>query len=192
MCRRALVRIQDAASLPVILGLVSAAGTLAFIMNGLELPFSTPTIEEHSEGLRILDMRLSYGPDEVHHLFEALGAEGRGAYLVLHLVPDMAFPISYSLALACTSAWFLSRLLPPEHPAQWLAFTPLVAGVADISENVALVVVNASYPGRIDWLTRTAAFLTTVKFGLMPIGVVLLSAMVVLWLIRGRPRGGPA
>ena len=133
MLRRLLTCIQNRASWPVILGLLSAAGALALIMNGTDLPFSTPTIEDHSGGLRILDMRFSYGPEEANRLFEALGTEGRRAYLMLHLMPDMLFPISYALAFACTSAWFLVRLLPLDHPLQWLSLTPLISGVADIS-----------------------------------------------------------
>lgn len=156
-------------------------------MNGTALPFSTPTIEDHSGGLRILDMRFSYGPEEANRLFEALGTEGRHAYLMLHLMPDMLFPICYSLAFACTAAWFLVRLLPLDHPLQWLSLTPLIAGLADILENLSLVVANSSYPTRIDWVTHTASVLTKIKFGLMPIGVVLLCAMALLWLARGRP-----
>ena len=188
MLRRLLAGIQRGASWPVILGLLSAAGVLIFVMNGTDLPFSTPTIEDRSGGLRILDMRLSYGPEEADRLFDALGAEGRRAYLMLHLIPDMLFPTCYALAFACTSAWFLIRLLPLEHPLQWLSLMPLISGGADMLENLSLVVANSLYPTRIDWLTRTASVLTTIKFGLMPIGVVLLSVMVLLWFIRGRPR----
>ena len=188
MLRRLLTCIQNGASWPAILGLLSAAGVLTLIMNGTDLPFSTPTIEDHSGGLRILDMRLSYGPEEANRLFEALGTEGRRAYLMLHLMPDMLFPISYALAFACTSAWFLVRLLPLDHPLQWLSLTPLISGVADIFENLSLAVANSSYPSRVDWLIHIASALTKIKFGLMPIGVVLLSVMVLLWFTRGRPR----
>jgi len=187
MLRRLLTCIQNGASWPAILGLLSAAGVLTLIMNGTDLPFSTPTIEDHSGGLRILDMRLSYGPEEANRLFEALGTEGRRAYLMLHLMPDMLFPISYALAFACTSAWFLVRLLPLDHPLQWLSLTPLISGVADIFENLSLAVANSSYPSRVDWLTHIASALTKIKFGLMPIGVVLLSVMVLLWFTQGRP-----
>ena len=188
MLRRVLAWIQSAARWPVILGLLSTAGVLTFIMNGTDLPFSTPTIEDYSGGLRILDMRFSYGPEEADHLFEALGPEGRRAYIVLHLVPDILFPISYSLAFACTSAWFLVRVLPLGHPLQWLSLTPLISGVADIFENLSLVVANASYPSQIDWLTHLASLPTKLKFGLMPIGVGLLSVMVVAWFVQGRPQ----
>lgn len=188
MARGLLTGIQRGASGRTILGLLSVAAVLALVMNGTELPFSTPTIEDHSGGLRILDMRLAYGPEDVDQLFEALGPDGRRAYLLLHLLPDLLFPISYALAFACTSAWFLVRLLPLDHPGQWLSLTPLLAGLADILENLSLVVINWRYPTPVDWLAQTASALTMVKFGLMPIGIVLLAAIGSLWLARGTPR----
>ena len=64
---------------------------------------------------------------------------------------------------------------------------PVISGLADILENLSLMVVNSSYPSRVDWLMNIASVLTRIKWGLMPIGVVLLSVMVLLWFIRGRP-----
>lgn len=187
MLRRLLGHIQRRATWPVILGLVSIAGVLSVLMNATDLPFSTPTIEEHSGGLRILDMRLSYEPEEANQLFESLGAEGRRAYRLLHLVPDLLFPITYALAFAATSAWFLLRLLPLDHRLHWLSLTPLVSGAADLLENLSLVIASSLYPNRVDGLLQVASALTTLKFGLMPIGVALLVTMALVWLARGRP-----
>jgi hypothetical protein len=187
MLRQILTFIQYKTSWLTILGLLAAAGLLMFIMNGTGLPFSTPTIEEHSGGVPILDMRLSYTPEEAYHLFTALGAAGRQADRTLHLVPDILFPICYALLFAFASAWFLVRLLPLDHPLQWLSLTPLISGLADILENLSLVISSLAYPSRIDWLVQVASLLTKIKFALMPVGVVFLSAMIVVWFIRKRP-----
>ena len=187
MLKKILTFIQYKTSWPVILGLLAAAGLLMFLMNGTELPFSNPTIVEHSGGLAILDMRMSYTPEEAYQLFAALGTVGRQAYRTLHLVPDMLFPISYAFLFAFTGAWFLGRLLPLEHPLQWLILTPLISGLADILENLSLVVCGLVYPNRIDWLAQAASILTKVKFGLMPVGVVFLIIIVVAWFARKRP-----
>jgi len=187
MLKKTLTFIQYKTSWPAILGLLVAAGLLMFIMNGTHLSFSNPTIEEHSGGVPILDMRMSYTPEEVYQLFSALGIAGRQAYRTLHLVPDMLFPISYALLFAFTGAWFLVRLLPLEHPLQWLILTPLISGLADILENLSLVVSGLVYPNRIDWLAQVASLLTKIKFGLMPIGLVFLIIIVVMWFVRKRP-----
>ena len=156
-------------------------------MNGTNLPFSNPTIVEHSGGLPILDLRSDFSPDDAYELFTALGPEGRQAYLILHLVPDTLFPIGYALAFAFISAWFMVRLLPLDHRLQWLSMIPLISGLADVIENLSLVICNLAYPGRIDWLVRLAHLLTKVKFGLLPIGLVFLIIIVVVWFIRKRP-----
>jgi hypothetical protein len=185
--KKILTFIQYKTSWLIILGLLAAAGLLTFIMNGTALPFSTPTIEEHSGGVPILDMRMSYTPEEVYQLFSALGIAGRQAYRTLHLVPDMLFPISYALLFSFTGAWFLVRLLPLDHPLQWLILTPLISGLADILENLSLVVSGLVYPNRMDWLAQVASLLTKIKFGLMPIGLVFLIIIVVMWFVRKRP-----
>ena len=92
MAKRTLTFMQQRTSGPAILGLLVTAGLLTFVMNGTDLSFSTPTIEEHSGGVPIMDMRLSYGPDDVAELFSELGSDGRGAYRTMHLGPDALFP----------------------------------------------------------------------------------------------------
>ncbi len=187
MIKNTLTFIQYKTSWLAILGLLAATGLMMFLMNGTELPFSNPTIEEHSGGLTILDLRESFTPDDAYELFTALGTEGRQAYLILHLVPDTLFPIGYALAFAFISAWFLVRLFPLDHRLQWLSMIPLISGLADVLENLSLVICNLAYPGRIDWLVQFAHLLTKVKFGLLPIGLVFLSVIVVVWFIRKRP-----
>ena len=187
MLKKILTFIQYKTSWLTILGLLAITGLMLFIMNGTKLPFSNPTIVEHSGGLTIVDLRVSFSPDDAHELFTELGSAGRQAYLILHLVPDTIFPIGYALTFAFISAWFLVRLLPLDHRLQWLSMIPLISGLADVVENLSLVICNLAYPGRIDWLVRFAHLLTKVKFGLLPIGLVFLIIIVVVWLIRKRP-----
>jgi hypothetical protein len=135
----------------------------------------------------ILDLRASFTPDDAYELFTALGTEGRQAYLVLHLGPDTLFPIGYALLFAFISAWFLVRLFRLDHRLQWLSMIPLISGLTDVLENLSLVICNLAYPERIDWLVQLAHLLNKVKFGLLPIGIVFLSIIVVMWFIRQRP-----
>jgi hypothetical protein len=187
MLRKTLTFIQYKTSWLAILGLFAATVLMMFLMNGTELPFSNPTIQEYSGGLAILDMRASFSPDDAYELYTALGTEGRKAYLILHLLPDTLFPIGYALTFAFISAWFLVRLLPLDHRLQWLSMIPLISGLADVVENLSLVICNLVYPGRIDWLVRFANLLTKVKFGLLPIGLVFLIIIVLIWFVRKRP-----
>lgn len=187
LLKNLLAFIQHRTSWPTILGLLVATALMMFLMNGTRLPFSSPTIEEHSGGIPILDTRGSFTPEDAYELFGALGEEGRQAYLMLHLVPDTIFPIGYALVFAFVSAWFLVRLLPLAHRLQWLSMIPLISGLADVLENLLLVIANLAYPSRVDWLVRLAHLLTKVKFGLLPVGLVFLIVIVALWFIKKRP-----
>jgi len=64
---------------------------------------------------------------------------------------------------------------------------PLISGLADVVENLSLVICNLVYPDRIDWLVQLAHLLTKVKFGLLPIGLVFLSIIVAVWFIQKSP-----
>ena len=187
MLKKTLTFIQYKTSWLAILLLLAATLLMMFLMNGTQLPFSNPTIVEHSGGVPILDLRDSFSPDDAYELFTALGAEGRRAYLILHLVPDTLFPIGYALVFAFISAWFLVRLLPLDHCLQWLSMIPLISGLADIVENLTLVICNLAYPGRIDWLVQFAHLMNKVKFGLLPIGLIFLIIIVAMWFIQRRP-----
>lgn len=189
MLKKILTFIQTRTSWRAILLLLAATILVNILMNGTRLPFSNPTIVEHSGGVPILDMRLSFSPDDAYELFTALGREGRRAYLFLHLVPDMLFPIGYALVFAFISAWFLVRLFPTDHLLQWLSMIPLISGLADMMENASLVICNLAYPGRMDWLVRLAYVLNKLKFGLLPVGLVFLIILVAMWFIRKRPAG---
>lgn len=187
MLKKILTFIQEKTSWLAILGLLAASILMMVLMNFTNLPFSNPTIQEYSGGLMILDLRSNFTPDDAYQLFTALGAEGRRAYLALHLLPDTLFPIGYALTFAFISAWFMVRLLSPDHRLQWLSMIPLISGLADVLENLSLVTANLVYPGRVDWLVRAAHLLTKVKFGLLPIGLVFLIIIIVFWFIRKRP-----
>lgn len=185
--RKIITFIQEKTSWLTILGLITASVLLMFAMNATNLPFSNPTIETFSGGIPILDLRSSFTPDDAYDLFTALGDEGRQAYRLLHLVPDTLFPINYSLTFAFISAWFLIRLLPPDHNLQLLSLIPLISGLADILENLSLVSASLAYPNRTDWLVHTAFLMNRIKFGLLPIGLVFLIIIIVTWFTRKKP-----
>ena len=66
MLKKILTFIQYKTSWPMILGLLAVTILMMFLMNFTQLPFSNPTIVEHSGGLPILDLRESFSPDDDH------------------------------------------------------------------------------------------------------------------------------
>ena len=68
MVKKILTFIQYKTSWLAILLLLATTVLMMFLMNGTQLPFSNPTIMEHSGGLKIQDIRDSFTPDDAYEL----------------------------------------------------------------------------------------------------------------------------
>ena len=184
MFKQIIRRIQQYSTGRSILILFVTTVALAVLINASTLPFSARMITEQSGGLMLLDMHFSYTPNDAYKLLEALGKAGRQAYLTMHLTLDLVFPVVYSLLFSFSIAWFLKRLLPPDHFLQWIVLIPFIAGLADLIENVNITIMGLTYPTRLDGLVRLSSLMTTLKFGLMPLGVLCILICAILLAIR--------
>lgn len=196
MLNRLQHTIQKHATGRAVLVLMLVTVTFSAVLNVSNLPFGARALAERSNGLMILDMRSGYTPDKVYTYLEVLGAEGRQLYATLHIAADLVFPVIYSLFFAFAIAWLLRQLAASDHPVQRLILLPFVAGLADLAENVSILIMNWAYPTRLDGLARLANLFTLIKFGLMPLGVafIVIGLGILAWRrITGRQtRAHPA
>lgn len=175
--------IQKHANWRTALVLLVALAALSMLLNVTNAPIGLRSLTAHSGGLVIVDMRADYTPEDVYELLEALGPQGRRLYATMHLTADAVFPVVYSSFFALITAWLLRSLAGADRPVQRLILLPYVAGLSDLSENVCVLVMNAAFPQRIDALAWVARVLTTIKFGLLPVGLVtiVVSGAILLW-----------
>ena len=106
-----------------------------------------PKVMSYGSGMQLLDMMpTGYDLEYVDTLFEALGQEGREAYLQQQIPFDMLyhglFAITYSLILA----YFLNKIDTLKRPFVYLCILPIVAGLMDYAENVGIISMLTSYP----------------------------------------------
>ncbi|HRX10133.1 MAG TPA: hypothetical protein P5210_00720 [Draconibacterium sp.] len=125
-----------------------------------------------ANGMKILDM-LPEGYDihYVNSLFEALGENGRQAYLYYQIPLDLFFPIFYGLGFCLLYAYFLRKINQHKSPFFYFSFLPLIAGVSDYLENIGIIAMLNQYPNYSDEtvsITSTFSFLksstTTIYF----------------------------
>lgn len=175
--------IQKHANWRTVLVLLVALAALSMLLNVSSVPIGLRSLTAHSAGLMIVDMRADYAPDDVYELLEALGPQGRRLYATMHLTADAVFPVVYSSFFSFVAAWLLRSLAAPDRPVQRLILLPYVAGLSDLSENVCVLTMNAAFPRRIDALAWVARVLTTIKFGLMPVGLatIIICGAILLW-----------
>jgi nucleoside-diphosphate-sugar epimerase len=122
--------------------------------NTLHFKWSVPSMQARSNGLPLLDMRFNYTPEDAHRLFEALGADGRTAYLELLWSVDILIPL-----LAMTFLW---AALSRGAFRQWRRLA-LVGGCADYLENIAITTLLLNYPARMESIVYVAATFTLIK-----------------------------
>lgn len=122
--------------------------------NTLHFKWSVPSMLARSNGLPLLDMRFNYAPEDAHRLFDALGADGRTAYLELLWSVDILIPL-----LAMTFLW---AALSRGAFQQWRRLA-LVGGCADYLENIAITILLLNYPARMETIAYVAATFTLIK-----------------------------
>ena len=134
-------------------------------------------------GMPLLDETFLYTPAQVSATLTAYGADGRRAYIAF-LVLDMLYPFFYIGALALLLAFTAPRLLPAGRLAHPLLLIPVVAGIGDWLENVALLSLVLAYPAGPAPLALLAAGITATKLVLVTASLVLATVGVVGWLAK--------
>lgn len=193
MLNRLLSLVQRLATGRIVLILFLVTAAFGLTLNVTNIPIGVKVFQERAGGRDIMDMRSSYTSDEVYAVLEALGPEGRELYATMHLAVDFVFPLFYSFFFATLFAWILGRLAPAGHPVQQLSLLAFVSLLADWSENICVLILNWSFPQRLEGLARVASVFTTIKFSMAPLsfGVLLVALLFFGWRARRRDRRLP-
>lgn len=137
-----------------------------------------PYAKQH-EGHKTLDGKTFYKPSGVKTLLKDLG-NFRTAYLEQERTVDLIFPLVYGLMLILPIVW----LAPGARMPWWLAAVPLVAVVADYTENFTVMALLKRYPGDLGGLTVLASMASGLK-GLGLLGSIAVTVLLaILWVVR--------
>jgi len=162
--------------------LVLIATAVVFIAMSLG---PSQVILRESGGQPPFDLRaFGYSPQEARLFLEALGKEGRRAYLEMHRSHDALFPA----LLAASGILLLRRLWQP--PWRYVFYAAaILAALADYAENAFVRRVLLAWPGAFDPdLIRLASLATVVKYALLEL--VFLALLAGLWQAWRRRREG--
>ena len=132
--------------------------------NCLNFPLSVPWMRGLAGGAPILDMRLGYSEHAVQLLFDALGENGRRAYLNLLWTVDVILPALFGLLLSTAIRRGAFRRW------SWIGW---VATACDYGENIAITLLLLRYPLHQPAIVRFASAVTVIKHGSYAAGVVL-------------------
>ncbi len=156
---------------------------IVVLFNVAIFPMLLPT------GAIILDVRFSYSVEEVRKLFETLRWEGMVRYLLSVSIADMIYPMFYGLFLLLSILALVKKYFHDKSRLFYLGWLPLLLVVADISENVAILLMMQGYPDLSFDLVKWGSFFMSLKWTLVGINLTVLAALPLLVrfpALRGR------
>lgn len=124
-------------------------------------------------GLKLLDLRFFYTPDDVLMLFTRLGEEGRLTYFKQLLIADMFYPLIYSILLYQIQL-LLSTATARRRFFLRLSVLPLLAGLADVLENLNIIWMLTSNPKITTVQTLAGSAFGSVKWLLVLSSLILI------------------
>ena len=120
---------------------------LTNLVYAIMLIITIPKTMTYSNGMKLLDMiPTGYDSEYINSLFEALGENGRQAYLYGQLPVDMIYPFLFGITYCLMIGFFLKKINKLSSAFFYLCFLPAIAGIADYLENFGIIVMLNNYP----------------------------------------------
>ena len=156
---------------------------LTNLVYAIMLIITIPKTMTFSNGMKLLDiMPTGYDSEYIISLFEALGDNGRQAYLYGQLPVDMIYPFLFGITYCLMIGYFLKKISKLNSPFFYLCFLPVIAGIADYLENFGIIKMLNNYPE----LTETTVNVTNTFSVLKSTSTsIFFIALIVILIILG-------
>jgi hypothetical protein len=152
------------------------------------LLYSIPSVTARAPGMRLFDMSpTGYSPQYAKELLEAIGPEGRNAYLGLQLPLDFVYPALFALTYTLMLVWLFKKRFDSASKWFFIALVPAAAGFFDYMENLGIILMLRSYPG-LDPAIVAASSMCSLLKSVLTIAFYILLLYGVLLLVLKRKR----
>jgi hypothetical protein len=147
----------------------------AFVLPGQESGAKTDTGIDRSP-----DMSFLYSADDLYHMAQDYGEQGRAAYIKVRFTFDLIWPIVYMAFLTTAISWSYHQAFKPDRFLQLANLVPILGMLFDYLENMATSIVMGRYPTHTIIVDNLAPIFTLLKwvfvggsFGILVIGLVV-------------------
>ena len=172
-------------------GWVALSALAVFLLfSVLVLPGQSTASETASGNAGSPDTSLYYSADDLYHMAEVYGEQGRAAYVRARYTFDVIWPVVYTVFLSTAISWVYSRAFTPPSRWQRANLAPVLGALFDYLENVSTSLVMLRYPDRTPGVDILAPIFTSVKWVFVTGSFVLLLAGVVVGVWRWNSRRG--
>lgn len=161
------------------LNILIAVGTHLFF-GFLILP-KMQTIIDQKGGTPVLDLRFGYSPQKAYEILNIFGQNGREAYFFTEVFIDVLYPIVYSIAFSLLLSLFFQKSYSKSHYFQKFNIFPFFVAIADLFENIGILILLANFPKQIIWAAHFASWAGLVKWGATLFNLILLLTGIISW-----------
>jgi hypothetical protein len=182
------------ASWPLLLGALSVSGPLTLLFQ-LRVPDQLSRAMDYTGEPSVFALDAHpYSPQATYELLAAYGEVGRRATIVMHLLFDTLYPVSYTLFFSLFFTLLSRSPAPVPRLWRWAGLLPWVAGGADLLENTGIITMALAYPSRRRSLAQLTSVATGLKWGFVLSSLLLWLAGVLLWSLQRlkRPTSTPS
>jgi hypothetical protein len=162
-------------------GWVALVALAVFLLfSALVLPGQAASAETDTGNAGSPDTSFYYSADDLYHMAEAYGKQGREAYVRARFTFDLIWPLVYTVFLATAISWVYAKAFASHSRWQRANLAPLLGALFDYLENLSTSLVMLRYPNQTAVADILAPVFTLVKWVFIGGSFVLLFAGVVV------------
>lgn len=151
------------------------AGGLFVVFLVWVLPRQAQASGQARAGLDSPDRSFFYTPEDLYHMAQDYGPDGRADYIQERFTFDLLWPAVYTLFLSTSISWTFRRFPSDGDWLRTLNLVPVLGGIFDILENLSAAIVMGRFPARMDVLAWLATLFTPVKWVMIGVSVAFLA-----------------
>jgi hypothetical protein len=171
-------------------GWVALLALVVFLLfAGLVLPGQAASAETYSGNAGSPDLSFYYSAQDLYHIAEVYGEQGRGAYVRARFTFDLIWPLVYTFFLCTAISWVYARAFTANSLWRGANLVPVLAMLVDYLENISTSLVMLRYPHPTIVVGSLAPLFTTLKWVLVigSVGLLFAGGAIAVWqLVKKR------
>jgi hypothetical protein len=157
-----------------------SALAIFLLFSALVLPGQAARAETYTKNAGSPDMSFYYSADDLYHMAEVYGKQGREAYVRTRFTFDLIFPLVYTMFLGTAISWVYGKAFMPDSRWQRANLIPVLGALFDYLENLSTSLVMLRYPNQTGVVDVLAPVFTLAKWAFISGSFVLLLGGVVV------------
>ncbi len=165
-------------------GWVAFLALVVFLLfAGLVLPGQATSVETYSGNAGSPDLSFYYSAQDLYHMAEVYGDQGRGAYVRARFTFDLIWPLVYTFFLCTAISWVYTRSFTADSLWRGANLVPVLAMLFDYLENLSASLLMLRYPHPTIVVDSLAPLFTMLKWVLVigSVGLLFTGAAIAVW-----------